>query len=100
MRKIKEVLRLYHDVHLSERAISRSVNLSRDTVLRILSRFSEVGLSRPLNSDIDDTKLETLLFPNSQGRPQAVPLYILREWKGRLFWVVTMVIYGFARVGL
>ena len=70
MRKIKEVLRLYHDVHLSERAISRSVNLSRDTVSKILSRFSEVGLSWPLTSDIDDPKLETLLFPNTQGRPK------------------------------
>ncbi len=45
MRKIKEVLRLHYEAKLSERAIARSINVSRDTISRILTRASEVGLS-------------------------------------------------------
>jgi transposase len=70
MRKIKEVLRLHHEAKLSERAIARSINVSRDTVSRILTRASEVGLTWPLPADIDDSKLEALLFPSAQGRPK------------------------------
>ncbi len=49
MRKIKEVLRLHYEAKLSERAIARSINVSRDTVSRILTRASEVGLTWPLD---------------------------------------------------
>lgn len=70
MRKIKEVLRLHHEAQMSDRAIARSVALSRDTVSRILSRAIEVDLAWPLSTDIDDAKLEVLLFPRAQGRPK------------------------------
>ncbi|MDQ0191637.1 IS21 family transposase [Alicyclobacillus cycloheptanicus] len=70
MRKIKEVLRLHNEIQLSERAIARSVNLSRDTVSRILSRANELNLQWPLPEDIDDVKLESELFPRPQGRPK------------------------------
>lgn len=69
MRKIKEVLRLHNEANLSERAIARSVGLSRDTVSRIITRAIERGLSWPL-PDMDDANLESLLFPSPQGRPK------------------------------
>lgn len=55
---------------MSERAIARSDALSRDTVSRILSHAVEVNLSWPLSVDMDDAKLEILLFPRAQGRPK------------------------------
>lgn len=85
MRKIKEVLRLHYEAKLSERAIARGINVSRDTVSRILTRASEVGLSWPLDADIDDIKLEALLFPRAQGRPKNYPepnwSYIHKEYR-------------------
>jgi transposase len=70
MRKIKEVLRLHFDAQLSDRAISRCLSLSRDTVARIIARSTEVGLNWPLSPDMGDIELETLLFPRPQGRPK------------------------------
>lgn len=70
MRKVQEVIRLSSESGLSERAISRSLGLSRDTVSRILARAADKGLSWPLPSELDETALEQILFPNTQGRPK------------------------------
>lgn len=70
MRKIHEVLRLYAEAGLSERTIAKSVSLSRSTISKIITRSKEIGLSWPLPSDMDDSKLESLLFPVPQGRPK------------------------------
>src|SRR5215472_16886246 len=63
MRKIKEVLRLRHDLGLLQHEIARSCSMSQPTVNRDLRRASAAGLSWPLPEDCDDRQLEELLFP-------------------------------------
>ena len=63
MRKTKEVLRLYFDSGLRQRAISRCLNLSRTTVSDYLSRATRAGLGWPLPETLTDQELERQLFP-------------------------------------
>ena len=70
MRKIHEVLRLHIQAGLSERAIAQSVSLARSTVSKIIKRSHEVGLSWPLPDDLDESRLESMLFPVPLGRPK------------------------------
>jgi transposase len=63
MRKIREILRLKFSSHLSNRAIATSCSLARSTVAECLERASKAGLSWPLPDDLDDARLEQLLYP-------------------------------------
>jgi len=63
MRQIREVLRLHHEAHLSERQIAHGCRMSRSTVQRYLERAAAANLSWPLPEALDDTQLEQLLFP-------------------------------------
>lgn len=63
MRKIREVLRLAFDSHLSRRAIAHSLGVSRDAVADYLVRAQNAGLSWPLPDDLDDQQLEQRLYP-------------------------------------
>ena len=45
MRKIREVLRLFFDAHLTKRQIATSCNVARSTVAEYLRRFAVAGLS-------------------------------------------------------
>ena len=67
MRQIKEVLRLHHEAHLSERQIAHGCRISRSTVQRYLERAAAANLGWPLPESLDDTELERLLF----SRPPA-----------------------------
>jgi len=75
MRQIKEVLRLHHEAHLSERQIAHGCRISRSTVQRYLERAAAVNLGWPLPESLDDTQLERQLFSRppvqtpSGGRP-------------------------------
>lgn len=63
MRKIKEVLRLYYDLKLSKRQVSRSCNIAPSTVREHLRRAEAAGLKWPLPNEVDDAQLSVLLFP-------------------------------------
>ncbi|AMV70857.1 IS21-like element ISPsy14 family transposase [Desulfuromonas carbonis] len=63
MRKIKDVLRLHYEAGLTQRAIARSVGTSHTTVGEFLRRAAHAGLSWPLPENLDETRLEQLLFP-------------------------------------
>ena len=63
MRKIREVLRLYHGAGLSVRAIARSVKASPSTVGENIRRAEVQGLSWPLPPSLDDGEFEHRLFP-------------------------------------
>lgn len=65
MRKIRQVLRLHHDVKLSQRAIANSLGISRDSVSDYLTRSAAAKLIWPLPSDMDDAVLEQRLFPQN-----------------------------------
>jgi len=70
MRKIRELLRLRWEHHLPQRSIGRSLGLSQGSVSDYLKRASRAGLTWPLPVELDDTRLEALLFPP----PPDVPL--------------------------
>jgi len=98
MRTIKEVLRLKWEKQLSNKQIARSCNIARSTVRDYLERSQVAGLSWPLASDLDDGRLESLLFspssPSESSEKRSFPdmEYIRRELtrKGvtlRLLWL-------------
>jgi transposase len=57
MRKIKEVLRLWFDQHMSQHQIAHSLELSVGVVNKYLSRFKALGFTWPLPPDIDEAEL-------------------------------------------
>jgi len=67
MRKIKDVLRLTHDVHLNTRQVALSLNISRSTVTNYQERAEKAGLSWPLPEDLSEEALEQKLFPPLVG---------------------------------
>ena len=67
MRKIKEILRLKFENHLTNRRIARSCNISRPTVAHSLAKANAAGLSWPITEGLDDLSLEKLLFPLPRG---------------------------------
>jgi len=73
MRKIREVLRLCWEKHLSARQAAESCGVARGTVRNILDRAERAGLSWPLPDGFDDASLENLLFPST------VPLTVERR---------------------
>ena len=70
MRTIKEILRLKFEAKLSQRQIARSLNIGLGTVSLHINRAKEAGLSWPLPNEMDDKRLELLLFPNRQTSTQ------------------------------
>jgi len=66
MRKIREILRLKYDFKLTFGQIATSCGIGRTTVSDYLKRFEASSLGWPLSPDIDDIKLEKLLFPSVQ----------------------------------
>jgi transposase len=75
MRKINEVLRLKHHCGVSNRDIACSCGVARSTVAEYLRRAAAAGLTWPLPEDLDDGRLEAMLFPPPpvlppESRPQ------------------------------
>lgn len=77
MRKIKELLRLDAE-GLSEREISRSLNVSRSTVQRYRQRAEDAGLTWPLPVELTESEIEARLFPPPPPPDQPRPL---PDWK-------------------
>ena len=67
MRKIKEILRLKFENHLTNHRIARSCDISRPTVAHYLAKANAAGLSWPIAEGLDDLSLEKLLFPLPRG---------------------------------
>ena len=63
MRKIKDILRLHHEVGLSNRAIARSINVGYGTVADYLKRAQQTGVTWPLPEGMQERDLGRLLFP-------------------------------------
>lgn len=77
MRKIKEVLRLKFELKLADRQIARSCAINHNTVGDYLRRAKAAGLDRWPLPDLDDTALETRLFP---PRATLSPLRPAPDW--------------------
>lgn len=82
MRKIKEILRLHFEAQLGKCQIARSLCIAHSTVGEVLNRFVQTGLSWPSVNTLDETLLETKLYPPIQVQskhPQPDFTYIYRE---------------------
>jgi len=63
VRQIRDVFRLHHELHMSTRAIGRSLGVHPKTVKRLLDRAHDAGLAWPLPQGLSETALEELLYP-------------------------------------
>ena len=86
MRKIREVLRLKYECKLTNRKIAESVSIARSTVGDYVRRAEAAGLSWPLPDDLDDSRLEQILFnqiPHTpkDGRPPLDFSHVHKELK-------------------
>jgi len=64
MRKIKEVLRLKHELGLGQRQIARSCSIGLGTVHDYLTRAERSGLTWPLPDGWEEAEVEAALFGN------------------------------------
>jgi transposase len=78
MRKIKDILRLKWGCELSNRQVAASCGVARSTVAETLYRATAAGLSWPLPEDLDDTQLETRLYPVTPS--PSSPLRAMPDW--------------------
>ncbi|MGE7157364.1 sigma factor-like helix-turn-helix DNA-binding protein [Methylorubrum rhodesianum] len=70
MRHLRDLLRLRLANGLSQEAIARSLGLGQGTVSNYFRRARRAGLTAwPLPEDLDDARLEVLLFPSPPDLP-------------------------------
>jgi len=69
MRNIREVLRLHLGQGLPQRVVAQSLRLGLGTVNGYVTRARRARLGWPLPDDLDDERLEALLFPPVPGVP-------------------------------
>ncbi|MGL0931733.1 IS21 family transposase, partial [Vibrio vulnificus] len=62
MDKIKEVLRLKYECHLSLRKIASCTKVSRSTISEILTRFEHYGVGWPLPDNHSEAQLAQVLY--------------------------------------
>lgn len=62
MRKIREVLRLKHTQHLSQRDVAKAVGIARSTVGEYLERAKAAGLTWQEAEQLSDAEVEERLF--------------------------------------
>ena len=79
MRKIREILRLCHELKLGKKLIAKACSVSPSTVVDYVRKAEAAGLSWPLPEDLDDSALEALLFPLESPRTPDRPLPVMAE---------------------
>jgi transposase len=76
MRKIREVLRLAHELRLSVRAVSEATGVGKTAVAEYVARAKVIGITWPIAPEIGDAELERRLFVPAafhDGPTRAVP---------------------------
>jgi hypothetical protein len=68
MRKIQDVLRLKFGAKVSHERIAAPTGISKGAVSKYAQRALEKGLGWPLPPDLDEGRLESLLFRQSAPR--------------------------------
>ena len=63
MRKVKKVLAFHFDEGRSARTIATHCGAARRSVALVVERFEASGLSWPEARDMDETTLESALYP-------------------------------------
>jgi transposase len=62
MRKIREVLRLTHELGLSVREVSKATGVGKTSVGEFVARAKVIGITWPIPVEINDAELEKRLF--------------------------------------
>ena len=75
MTKYREILRL-KSLNLSQQNIADSCNVSKKTVIRVLKRAAELGISWPLEENDTDAVLAEKFFPSAKQGANASSLLI------------------------
>jgi hypothetical protein len=70
LRKIREVLRLKHEIGLSNRAIARACRVSNSTVGDYLERAQAAGVAWPVPDELGEEALYRKLFPDREDKLQ------------------------------
>jgi transposase len=70
--KLKDILRLHHQAHLSQRQIARSQNLSVGVISKYLTRARLAGITWPLPPDVGEDQLLAILQPKRNGAATAL----------------------------
>jgi transposase len=65
MRKIVDVLRLKFETGLSHERIAAATKISKGAVTKYVQRARDAGLGWPLPPEVDEARLEALLFPHA-----------------------------------
>ncbi len=81
MRKVNEVLRLFHMAGVSQSEIAGAVGLARSTAQKYIQRASDAGLTWPLPKGMSAEKLDALLFPRSLPTVEAEKGKALPDWE-------------------
>ena len=71
MRKTKEILRLKHELGLTNRQIAASLHLSHTCVGQYLRRIRQAGIGWPLPEPLDEDQLRQLLLAAQKPPPES-----------------------------
>ena len=74
MRKIKEILRLYHEMGLGRRQIAESLQVAHSTARDVIRRANGARLSWPIPDSMTWDDVEHLLYPGNTNKPKARPM--------------------------
>jgi len=66
MRKIREIMRLYYEKELLQRAVAQACRVSHSTVKEYVSRAPAARLSRPLLEELSEEELYRRLYPEKE----------------------------------
>lgn len=72
MRKIRDVLRLTHELGLSVREVRAATGVGKTAVAEFVTRAKAIGITWPIPPEIDDAELERRLFTPPAIRDTAV----------------------------
>jgi hypothetical protein len=75
MRKVREVLRLRHELKLSVREVAEATGVGKTAVAEYVRRAKVIGLTWPVAPEIDDAELELHLRRGALEQP-------LPDWSG------------------
>lgn len=78
IRKMKEILRLYHNANLSMHQIGKSLNLSSGAVFNHISRLKKAGITWPIPEGLSDQDL-TNVGKTVKGKVETIDLSIIQK---------------------
>ena len=76
MRKIREVLRLTHELGLSVRQVREATGVGKTAVCEYVNRAKVIGITWPIPPEVGDAELERLLFTPAgfhEGSTKSLP---------------------------